>query len=480
MTMKKLTLVFLTLFSTLVMAQRPALMPWPQSINPSAGNYEIDKDFSINLDGPEDKNLHSYVSRFWHRLADRTTFYFPAIDLPSKSTASGLHITYNSITEVKLDMDESYVLEVLPEGVTLKAETQIGIMRGLETLLQLLSSNNSGFYFQGYKIEDSPRFVWRGLLLDVCRHWMPIEVVKRNLDGMAAVKMNVLHLHLTEDQGFRIESKAYPKLHELGSNGNYFSHEDIKEIISYANARGIRVIPEFDIPGHATSWFTGYPELASAPGPYTIKTTFGVHEPTIDPSKESTYKFLDNFLTEMSELFNDEFIHIGGDENNGKQWDENPEIQKFMNENGLENNHQLQAYFNSRVAEILTRQNKRMIGWDEILDPDLPKDIVIQSWRGKEALMEAAENGYDGLLSNGYYIDLVQSTEYHYLNDPLPFGNRISNDVMRHILGGEATMWSEIVSPETVDSRIWPRTAAIAERFWSSGSIRDVNSMYTR
>jgi hexosaminidase len=297
---------------------------------------------------------------------------------------------------------------------------------------------------------------------------------------MAPLKMNVLHLHLTEDQGFRVESKIYPKLHELGSDGNYFTQDEIKKIVSYAGARGIRVVPEFDIPGHATSWFVGYPELASAPGPYTIARNWGVHDPTMDPTKDSTYLFLNNFLTEMGELFPDDYMHIGGDENNGKQWDLNPEIIKFKEENNLASNHELQAHFNVKISEILTGINKRMVGWDEIQDEDLPKSVVIQSWRGKQALIDAAEGGYDVILSNGYYIDLVQPASLHYLNDPMPTDTSISEEAKKHVLGGEATMWSERVSPETVDGRIWPRTAAIAERFWSPSEVINVDDMYLR
>ena len=481
MPMKKIVLAITLIISGYLSSYaQPALMPLPKSVNFTASHYRLDKDFSILIEGPEDKNLQAYVDRFWERLSSRTNTYFPHFDRFSSGEEQGLKLSYQVISAINLEMSEGYTLKVDASGVYLTAEAQVGVMRGLETLLQLLAVDREGFYFTGASIADEPRFIWRGLLLDVCRHWMPLEVIKRNLDGMAAVKMNVLHLHLTEDQGFRVESKIYPKLHELGSDGKYFTQEEIKQIIHYANARGIRVIPEFDIPGHATSWFVGYPELASAPGPYQIKRTFGVHDPTMDPTRESTYEFLDKFLSEMADLFNDEFIHIGGDENNGKQWDANPKIQEFMKENGLASNHELQAYFNERVSEILTRNGKRMVGWDEIQDPDLPKSIVIQSWRGKESLLESAELGYDGLLSNGFYIDLVQSTEYHYLNEPLPENTRIQGSVMRHILGGEATMWSEIVSPETVDSRIWPRSAAIAERFWSSGSVRDVASMYDR
>ncbi len=474
-----LFLILILLNYPLSAQQRPALMPWPQQIQKIGAGFRLNENLQIKINGNSER-LERYVARFKQRLARRTTLFFDDTALANKKEPRLIQIKFTQTPDVQLDVDESYQLLILPAKVTLTATTDIGIMRGLETLLQLLTADDKSYFFPGYEIKDKPRFVWRGLLLDVCRHWMPKEVVLRNLDALAAVKMNVLHLHLTEDQGFRIESKVYPALHELGSDGHYFTQQDIREIVAYAADRGIRVVPEFDMPGHATSWFVGYPELASAPGPYELARTFGVKDPTMDPSKPETYEFLKNFLTEMAGLFPDEFIHIGGDENNGKQWSANEDIQAFMAEKRLASNHELQAYFNRRLAAILTRLNKRLVGWDEILDERLPKSIVIQSWRGKQALVDAANAGYDVLLSNGYYIDLFQPAAYHYLNDPLPAGVPIEPQARAHVLGGEATMWAELISPETVDGRIWPRTAAIAERLWSPAAVKDVEDMYSR
>jgi hexosaminidase len=266
----------------------------------------------------------------------------------------------------------------------------------------------------------------------------------------------------------------------MGSDGQFLTQEQIKDVIQYANNRGIRVIPEFDIPGHATSWFVGYPELASDSMQYSIERGFGIFDPTIDPTKEYTYEFLDKFLSEMAKLFNDEYMHIGGDENNGKQWDNNKDIQAFMKKKNIANNHALQAYFNSRLLTILEKNNKKMIGWDEIMEPSIPKTAVIQSWRGREGLTDAAKSGYQVILSNGYYIDLMQPAKDHYLNDPLPSGIELNDEQKKYVLGGEATMWAELVTPETVDSRIWPRAAAIAERLWSPASVINIENMYKK
>lgn len=458
-------------------------MPQPASVKKDAGKFRLTSDFNIKIDGVSGTRAELGAIRFLWQMDDRTGLRLAkTVKRPTEKTQSppDLMIFVPRKGELLPREDESYQLIVTPEKIDIKSETDLGAMYGMATLAQLLSVDDKGYYFPACTIEDKPRFPWRGLLIDVCRHWMPMEVIKRNIDGMAALKMNVLHLHLSEDQGFRVESKTYPKLHQLGSGGNYFTQQELVEIVDYADARGIRVIPEFDMPGHATSWFPGYPELASAPGPYQIEKKFGVFNPTLDPTKESTYTFLEGFLKEMITVFNDPYIHIGGDENNGKQWDANPEIQAFMKEKGFKDNEALQSYFNQRILKILQTYGVYMIGWDEILQPDLPKSIVIQSWRGRESLYEAAKKGYQGILSNGYYIDLCRPASHHYLNDPLPADAPLTDAEKLKVLGGEATMWAELVTPETVDSRIWPRTAAIAERFWSPREVNNVEDMYRR
>ncbi|QOJ27608.1 MAG: family 20 glycosylhydrolase [Ignavibacteriales bacterium] len=478
------TFFLLFLLTGIMASQTPQLnlMPYPKEIALTGDHFRLTKDFDISIFGSEDADLQMYATRVLRRLSGRTGLFFPQdyVTSASRYDSSDLKIYVERPGKLQINEDESYYLSISSSSVMLKAQTTFGVMRGLETLLQMLASDAAGYYLTGARINDEPRFTWRGLMLDVCRHWMPMDVVKRNIDAMAAVKLNVLHLHLSEDQGFRIESKKYPQLHLLGSDGDYFTQEEIKDIIRYAGARGIRVYPEFDVPGHTTAWFLAFPELASAPGPYKIERNWGVFDPTMNPTIERTYEVLDTLFTEMAALFPDEYFHIGGDENNGKQWNANEDIQKFMKEKGIKDNHELQAMFNKRILQILTRNGKKMIGWDEIFQPELPKDIVIHSWRGVKYLFESARKGYMGILSNGYYIDLIQSAEFHYLNDPAPVDSVLTAEERARILGGEATMWAELVTPETVDSRIWPRTIAIAERFWSPGTLRDVESMYSR
>ncbi len=459
------------------------LMPVPAQIELGTSFYTVDEDFSVNLEGDgATPRLRRGAQRMLRRLSDRSALFFQPstfLELEDREDAA-MTVTAGRAGGLVLGEDESYRLTVTEDGIRLQAATDIGALRGLETFLQLLTLDERGVTVPETSIFDEPRFPWRGLMIDSSRHFMPVEVIKRNLDGMAAVKLNVLHWHLVDDQGFRVECLALPKLHELGSDGLYYTRAQIREVIDYAADRGIRVVPEFDLPGHGTAWLTAYPELASAPGPYEIERGWGIFDPTIDPTIEETYVFLDAFFAEMAELFDDDFIHIGGDENNGKHWLANPEITAFMEAHGYAEPLALQRYFNERVLEILTKYGKRMIGWDEIFQEGLPKNVVIQSWRGRESLFEAARLGYPGILSNGYYIDLIHPTDHHYLNDPLPDDSDLSAEEAARILGGEATMWAEYVSPETVDSRIWPRTAAIAERFWSPSSVRDVEDMYRR
>lgn len=457
------------------------LMPVPASVKFHNERLTVDASFKVATRGHSDDRLKAAIARFMKRLEGRTVLTLaPGFAVDDQLTQLIVHCDSAGKTVPGLGENESYTIDITSRQAMLKAPTVVGAIRGLETLLQLLSADRNGFYLPGVQIQDQPRFPWRGLLIDVARHFHTVEVLKRNLDGLAAVKMNVFHWHLTEDQGFRVESKKYPKLHQLGSDGNYYTQEQIKEVIAYARERGIRVVPEFDIPGHATSWLVGHPELGSAPGPYTIERRPGIFEPALDPTREEVYKFLDVFLSEMAALFPDEYMHIGGDENEGKQWDRNPAIQAFMKEKGIKDNHALQAYFNTRLLKILQKTNKKMIGWDEILQPGLPKDIAIHSWRGTAALAEAARKGYDGILSNGYYIDLIHPASSHYVADPLPADSTLTAAEAKHVLGGEATMWAEWVTTDTIDSRIWPRTAAIAERLWSPRTVTDIDDMYRR
>jgi hexosaminidase len=456
------------------------LMPLPAHVTQGEGQFLIDGSLSIGLEGSTDARLLSARQRFFATLSRETGILFSAATQASKpsfilkTAASGKPVQ-------ELGEDESYRLVITTNHVELTASNPAGGMHGLQTFLQLVRVTPQGFSVPVVAIDDQPRFPWRGLMIDSGRHFMPLSVIERNLDGMEAVKLNVFHWHLSEDQGFRVESKKSPLLHEKGSDGLFYTQRQIGEVIAYARERGIRVVAEFDMPCHTTSWFAGYPQLASGPGPYPVETRWGVLDAAMDPTRESTYKFIDQFLGEMTSLFPDAYFHIGGDECDGKEWDASPSIKAFMQAHGIKDNAALQSYFTARVQKLVAGHHKIMEGWDEVLQPDTPKDVVIQSWRGTAALAAAARQGNRGLLSTGYYIDLNQSAAQHYLPDPLgDEGGPLTAEERARVLGGEATMWSEFVTADNIDSRIWPRTAAIAERLWSPREVRDVDSMYAR
>lgn len=484
--MRTILLILLALCTVMTVAvaqnaQTPNLMPLPSNTQLGTGWLPIDTSFSIAIEGYSEQRLTDAAARATATIARETGLAIGADPKAQKSRTLVVHADHASEAVQKVGEDESYELTVTTSGAQLKAANPLGILRGLQTFVQLVELTPTGYSVPVVTIHDSPRFPWRGLMIDVSRHWQPVNVIERNLDGMEAVKLNVFHWHLSDNQGFRVESKKYPKLQELGSDGHYYTQEQVKEVIAYARERGIRVMPEFEMPGHATAMLAAYPEIATKPGPNTADRLYGVLDPAVDPTNEATYKFLNGLIGEMAALFPDAYFHIGGDEVNGKAWDASPDVQKYMHEHGIKSNAELQTYFTKRVQAIVAKHHKIMVGWDEILSPDLPKDIVIQSWRGPDSLAVAAQEGYKGLLSYGFYLDLFQSAAFHYLNEPISGkAAQLSDQEKKMILGGEACMWSELATAELMDSRIWPRMAAIAERLWSPQNTRDVRSMYAR
>ena len=459
----------------------PDLMPLPASLSWGDGKLVVDSTFRVALAGYKDPRIVAAAGRLPRRLTRQT-------GVPI-SKAAGEAATATLVIECKGPgervqsprEDESYRLDVTPLQARIAAPTPVGALHGIETFLQLVAPGQGGFAVPAVHVEDTPRFAWRGLMIDVSRHFLPVEVIERNLDGMAAVKLNVFHWHLSDDQGFRVESRRFPKLQQLGSDGLYYTQEQVRHVVAYARERGIRVVPEFDMPGHTTAWLAAYPELASTPGPYRIERGYGVLSPAMDPSREAVYKFLDAFIGEMAALFPDEYFHTGGDEVNGKDWDRNPHIKRFMRIHGFKTNEDLQAYFSKRVHAIVVAHGKKVIGWDEILTAALPKSSVVQVWRGSRALADVAAHGYHVILSSGYYLDLMQPAAFHYAVDPLGGAAAGLSDAEKaRVLGGEACEWAELIDSENADFRIWPRMAAIAERFWSPASVTDVGSMYSR
>ncbi len=469
------------------------LMPWPQNIKLFAGTFALSKNFKVNITGNPNPRIFIGTTNFLRRLDGRTGLFLEQSFLTkvNESPEAELQINCTRNGKIEINEDESYQLTIASNKIIINAANDLGALHGLETLLQLLQNNNTSYYFPVVEISDSPRFTWRGLMIDAARHFQPVDVIKRNLDAMASMKMNVFHWHLADDQGWRIQLKNHPKLTELASDGYFYTQEEIKNIVKYADERGILVIPEIDVPGHASALLTAYPEIGSKVGEgkitYEVQRNSGIFNATLDPTNPKTYEILSTIFDEVCPLFPGSYFHIGGDENNGKEWNENPAIQQFKKENNLVNNHDLQTYFNMKLIPMLKKHNKKLMGWEEIMTENMSKDAIIHAWRGTNegeeaggALIKAAKNGYNTVLSNGYYIDLMLGLEIHFLNDPLPKKIILTPEEKARILGGEAAMWSELVTPLNIDSRIWPRTAAIAERLWSSAEVNDMKSLRKR
>ncbi|CAF1420119.1 unnamed protein product [Adineta ricciae] len=458
----------------------------PYDVELKSSSIVLSRDLHIATNQKPSKYFQSALTRYSKYISALTGISVEIDNSPSSSsnalTISCKSKNCNDDTYPELNEDESYILNVTETGSWLSAITLTGIVRGLSTFVQLIEQDRSSntTFIPCVNIVDRPRFSWRGLLLDVSRHWMPIPVIERTLNAMELSKMNVLHLHLSDDQGFRVESMVYPLLHD---RKDYFSQKDIRYLVDYAAQRRIRLIPEFDIPGHTTTWFIGYPDLATEQGPYEIATRWGIMKATMDPTKESTYTFIDKFFGEMTQLFPDAYFHIGGDEVEGSQWRKSSSIQDFTRQHNMADNQDLQAYFNKRIQKILKKYGRIMIGWEEILENlVIDRDAAIQSWKSRQSLVDAVQKGYQALLSHNYYLDHINTALTYYRVDPIYDRElkMLSKDQQKRILGGEACMWSEFVSNETVDSRIWPHTLPIAERFWSPSLTTDLRSVHER
>ncbi|MHA7845132.1 family 20 glycosylhydrolase [Serratia sp. D1N4] len=417
------TLLASSLLFSLNAAALPAgdlpLMPWPQQVELAQpqGKLPLDYRLTINIRGDE---LTEALPR-WRERIERQTGWTLAPQGEQNGAATIEIIIKQQVAPQPLpDSDESYQLQVTPQGATLTANTRFGALRGMETLLQLVQTDGENTFMPLVNITDVPRFPWRGVLLDSARHFLPVTDILRQIDGMAAAKLNVFHWHLTDDQGWRFASEHYPKLQQLASDGHFYTREQMQQVVAYATARGIRVVPEIDLPGHASTIAVAYPELMSAPGPYQMERAWGVHKPTLDPANSRVYQFVDNIIGELVAIFPDPYLHIGGDEVDASQWNESKSIQAFMQQNQLADAHALQAFFNQKLENILEKHQRRMVGWDEIYHPVLPHNIVIQSWQGPDSLGASAQDGYQGILSTGFYLDQPQSTAYHYRNEILP------------------------------------------------------------
>lgn len=429
-------------------------MPYPAELHRGDGEFSLRNDdilyvttqIPANASNKNDENLQKLVEQTITRSLKTLEIKHELVNQPESLKAGAprqakqlmIHFSGDSVqTNASTTFPgEHYQISVEQSRINIECKTIHGLHRALATLIQLGNSaeskihkrtaekrisekNRNAIKFPTVKISDQPRFVWRGLLIDSARHFFSVETIKRQIDGMAAAKLNVLHWHLTDDQGWRFESKKFPLLTAKGSDGEFYSQKDMLEIVHYADRYGIHVLPEIDMPGHTSALAVAHPELMTKDKHYAPEDKWGVHTPLLDPTKPEVYQFVDDLIAEVSEIFPFPYLHIGGDEVNPQDWLDSSHIQDFMREKNLKTAHELQLHFNSKVNLILKKYNKQLVGWDEIFTEGLDKNAVIQSWRGKDSLFQAAEAGYKALLSTGYYLDQPQPTAYHYRNDPI-------------------------------------------------------------
>jgi len=603
-----------------------SLMPCPKQLLKGQGSFLLTKSPKLFISGMSEKRRKSAIKRLTEQLEKIPNYNFQDFIIINDVGLADINLDIKSNAQQtksnrlpKLGDDESYQLSITQKGISIVAQSDFGALHGLTTLVQLIAlpdpepemASKLQLQLPVVTIVDEPRFKWRGLLIDSVRHFIPLSTIKRQLDGMAAAKLNVFHWHLTDDQGWRIESKTYPKLHQLASDNLYYTQQEIKDLVTYASNLGIRVVPEFDLPGHASAIAVAYPELMAEQKSYVMERHWGVFEPLLDVTNPNVYKFIDTVVSELTNLFPDEYLHIGGDEVNPKQWENNSNIKALIAKNDMKNMYDVHSFFNAKLQTILAKHQRKMMGWDEVLHKDLSQDIVVQSWRGLQSVNTIASSGYQAILSAGYYIDQPQPTHYHYRNDPMAnvslsdekpgkirqitiktdekwhtwafvmpklkgsavrgsltlvtnkktnslngylklndhyhqkvtmhssaddlkennvmfshdswmgpmhfelkaskekvlsgftlIGNSyysiagkgvVSQEVSSialqpllaieqadNVLGGEATLWSEMVDQKNIDLRMWPRLFAIAERLWSPKSLTDSHYMYQR
>lgn len=447
-----------------------ALLPKPtlfEPDEPQGRSFLLPAHFSLKADGLED------LVAEWTLDCSR----LHGISLQADANdQEGPHLVIEcaapNFAAPRLDDDTTYKIEISTTGIKLTAPERIGVFYGLQTLLQLGKTSGDGLAFPLCRIEDGARFGWRGINLDVARHFMPITLVRRMVRAMASVKMNVLHFGLSNNQGFRVESKRFPRLHKAASNGQYYTQDEIRDLIDYAARHGVRIVPEFNMPGHSTAFLVAYTELAAGTAPAELRKTSGVFDDEMNPASSHVEKFVRNFVEEMAALFTDGFWHFGGDEVTGKSWDIDPTITAYKKEHGLADNKELQAHFTGFILEVLEANDKRGIGWEEVVHGKPPSTTFIQPWIKPSS--DAIFTGYPVIASTGYYLDHFLWAE-EYAGVP-PKSMTCSNT----IVGAEACIWSEVMNADNVEAIIWPGALGLANLFWSEHAAEDNTALIAR
>lgn len=490
-----------------------ALIPQPRSLTAGAGMFEITPQTRISANPAATETAQHFAD--WLRKA---TGYPLRVEAATDTSAAN---TITLILGESVAEAEGYQLTVTPDNIRIEAATAAGLFYGTQTLRQLLpveiesDSPASGIQWTipAVTIEDSPRFRWRGMHLDVGRHLYPVAFIKKYIDLMALYKLNTFHWHLTEDQGWRIEIKQYPRLTEVGAwrdaspypadrtkldgqrYGGFYTQDEVREVVAYAQARGITVVPEIEMPGHALAALASYPELGCLEEGYQIRTFWGIADDAFCAGNEDVYTFLENVLAEVLELFPSEFIHIGGDECRKGRWEACPKCQAMIQREGLKDEHELQSYFVRRIEKYLNAQGRRLIGWDEILEGGLAPNATVMSWRGAAGGIEAASQGHDVVMTPNThcYFDYYQSEDTE--NEPPAIGRYlplervyqfdpvagVPADKAQHVIGGQGSVWTEYLpTSDLVEYMAYPRVIALAETIWSDPAGRDYDEFLSR
>lgn len=512
--MNKLVNLLILVIGLLIFAQCTSMeeqsmtvIPKPAHFEALHGSYTITDQTSIGVSGPELSDLREYL------ISELKSIH--KINVSKGDSNSGIQLVLDKEFPDSLGK-EGYIYNSDKNGVIIEALNKAGLFYGIQSLLQLTSSEGR---VSGMSITDLPRFKWRGYMLDVSRHFMPKEYILKVIDNLALHKLNTLHLHLTDDQGWRIEIKKYPLLTEVGAwrvdrehlnwnarqnqkpgeeatYGGFYTQDDIREIVAYAQSRFITVVPEIEMPGHTTAVLASYPEYACTDGPFSVLP--GGVWPITDiycAGKDKTFDFIQDILTEVLELFPSEYIHIGGDEANKKEWKDCADCQKRIRDEGLADEHELQSYFITRIEKFLNNNGRQLIGWDEILEGGLAPNAAVMSWRGMEGGIAAAKSGHPVVMTptSHCYFDYYQGKPEL---EPLAFGgllpiqkvysfnpvpDELTDEEAQYIHGVQANLWTEYVpTTQHADYMTFPRLSALAEVAWTPQNERDFNDFAGR
>lgn len=495
-------MILLLLFISLSAQVTNSIIPKPVSIEVQKGSFVISSQTKIWIEpGEEMQSLGDLVASAINSRLKTKVFATTKMskDIPK------------SLIQLKIENGmrpaEAYKISITPNAMTLSAGTGNGLFYAIQTFLQLIpiEPKEKKISIQCLDIKDEPRFAWRGMHLDVCRHFFPVEFVKKYIDVLAMYKLNTFHWHLTEDQGWRIEIKKYPKLTEIGSmrketmkdgkpHGGFYTQEQIKEVVEYARKKYITVVPEIEMPGHAQAALASYPELSCTGGPFEVGTVWGVIDDVFCAGNDKTFEFLQDVLSEVITLFPSQIIHIGGDECPKTRWKACEKCQTRMKTLGLKDEHELQSYFIQRIEKFLNSKGRKIIGWDEILEGGLAPNAAVMSWRGIDGGIAAAKAKHYAVMSPGThcYFDHYQaqsgepkaiggftSLEKVYSYEPIP--EALNEEEAKYIMGAQANMWTEYIeTTDHVEYMLLPRMLALSEVVWSPKSSRDLNNFLER